>query len=342
VVEPIADSKETTREVSASAAAEPRLLFRFDSPVERLASLDFLRGGAIFFMVLFNALYFYQSVPNWLKHAPADGLTLPDLGVPIFLFALGVSYRLSFSRWLEKTGKKKTLLHFLFRFLILWAFGFFGELMVFGHFTWGVLAMIGAVGLYCLPLLFLPPFQRLLVSFLLLAAYQGALLAGMPVLFMEDGLGGPFAVFAWAFPAIVAASCGTWMQEKRWPKKMMEIMAAGFGLISLGLILSPFIPFNKHKVSLPYVVFTSGLSLIVFLFSFILMDIGKLRIAVFTSLGKNPLIIYMLSGVLTLGLKTITPEAASFTLLLAESLVVLLINYAVAKWLDRRGLALRV
>jgi len=339
---PIADSKETGFEVPVSTAAESRLLFRFESPVERLASLDFLRGGAIFFMVLFNALYFYESVPNWLKHAPADGLTLPDLGVPIFLFALGVSYRLSFTRWLERTGKKKTILHFLLRFLILWAFGFFGELMVFGHFTWGVLAMVGAVGLYCLPLLFLAPSQRLVVSFLLLVAYQGALLAGLPVLFIEDGLGGPLAILAWAFPAIVASSCGNWMKEKRWPKKMIAILAAGLALVSLGLILSRFIPFNKHRVSLSYIVFTSGLSLIIFLFSFILMDIWKLKIAVFTSLGKNPLIIYMLSGILTLGLKTITPEAASFTLLLAESLVVLMVNYAVATLLDRYGLALRV
>lgn len=342
MAEPTAPSSPVISESSFIIPTEERLLFRLHEPEERLLSLDFLRGGAIFFMVLLNALYFYEAVPSWLKHAPDDGLTLPDLGVPIFLFALGVAYRISLERWLEKAGRKKTIVHYVLRYLVLWAFGFFGELMVFGHFTWGVLAAIGAVGLYCLPLLFLPPLARLILSLLLLLAYQGAIMAGVPVYFIQDGLGGPLATFAWGFVVIVASSCGTWMKEKFIQKKMLSSLAAGIFLLVFGFLLSSFIPFNKHKVSLSYVIFTTGLSLIIFLISFILIDIWKIKVPVFIILGKNPLIIYMLSGVLTLGLNVVTPLDASLATLLIESFIILMINYAIASWLARSKISLRV
>ncbi|MCX7973890.1 MAG: DUF5009 domain-containing protein [Candidatus Aminicenantes bacterium] len=325
-----------------SSPRDDRLLFRLHEPAERLLSLDFLRGGAIFFMVLLNALYFYEAVPNWLKHAPDDGLTLPDLGVPIFLFALGVSYRISLEKWLEKAGRKKTIFHYILRYLVLWTFGFFGELMVFGHFTWGVLATIGAVGLYCLPLLFLPSFARLVISLLLLLAYQGAILSGVPIYFIQDGLGGPLATFAWGFVVIVAASCGAWMKERLIQKKMISSFLAGLILTLVGFLLSYQIPFNKHKVSLSYIIFTTGLSLIIFLASFILIDVWKVKEPVFIILGKNPLLIYMLSGILTLSFNNITPPDASLTTLLLGSFIILLINYFIASLLARWKISLRV
>ncbi len=329
-------------ESSFISPREERLLFRLYEPEERFLSLDFLRGGAIFFMVLLNALYFYEAVPPWLKHDPDDGLTLPDIGVPIFLFALGVAYRISFERWLKKAGFQKAIVHFVLRYLVLWAFGFFGELMVFGHFTWGVLAAIGAVGLYCLPFLFLPPSARLILSFLLLLAYQGAIAAGIPVYFIQDGLGGPLATFAWGFVVILASNCSTWIKERSIQKKMLLPLAAGIALVALGLLLASFLPFNKHKVSLSYIIFTTGLSLIIFLFSFILIDIWKIKVPVFIILGKNPLIIYMLSGVLTLGLKAITPLNASLTIIFIESFIILMINYAIASLLAHLKISLRV
>lgn len=293
-------------------------------------------------MVLLNALYYYESVPSWLKHAPGDGLTLPDLGVPVFLFALGLSYQISWTRWLERTGKKKSVHHFLLRFFLLWAFGFFGELMVFGRFTWGVLATIGTLGLFCLPFFFLAPLPRLVVSFFLLLGYQTCLALGMPVYFIEDGLGGPVAVTAWSFPVLVAASLGNWLKERSFSKKMYQALAAGWLLTFAGLLVSFLIPFNKHRVSLSYIIFTTGLSLLLFLVFFVVSDIWKFKVPVFTVLGKNPLVVYMTSGILTLGLNAVTPLEASFGLLLVESLLILAINYGLAVWLEKQGIALRV
>lgn len=339
--EPVSFPNESSPPISLPAD-ESHLVFRLRDPGERLDSLDFLRGGAIFFMVLLNALYYYESVPSWLKHAPDDGLTLPDLGVPIFLFALGLSYQISWRRWLERTGKKKAVHHFLLRFFLLWAFGFWGELMVFGHFTWGVLATIGTLGLFCLPFFFFPPLPRLLISFFLLIGYQASLALGLPVYFIEDGLGGPVAVIAWNFPVLVAASLGKWINERSFSKKMSQALAAGLLLTLAGLLASYIIPFNKHKVSLSYVLFTTGVSLVIFLVSFIVCDIWKFKVPVFTVLGKNPLVVYMASGILTLGLNAVTPLDASLGLLFAESLLILAINYGLAVWLDKHGIALRV
>lgn len=155
-------------------------------------------------------------------------------------------------------------------------------------------------------------------------------------------MGGPLATFAWGFVVAVASSCGSWMKERFLQKKMLGSFAAGLSFIALGLLLSHFIPFNKHKVSLSYIIFATGFSLIIFILSFILIDVWKIKEPIFIILGKNPLIIYMLSGVLTLGLNAITPTDASLTILFMESFIILMINYAIASLLARWKISLRV
>ena len=83
----------------------------------RIKTIDQFRGVAIILMVVFNYLSGIETIPSWLKHVPDIGMNFPDLGTPVFIFAIGLTYGLSYRRRREKDGLKVTLGHFLRRYL---------------------------------------------------------------------------------------------------------------------------------------------------------------------------------------------------------------------------------
>lgn len=65
--------------------------------------MDALRGLVITLMIFVNDAAGVVRAPAWLKHVPAsfDGMTLPDLVFPAFLFLAGMSIPLSFGRAID-------------------------------------------------------------------------------------------------------------------------------------------------------------------------------------------------------------------------------------------------
>lgn len=66
----------------------------------RLLSLDAFRGFVILMMIWVNYIAGMPGIPYWLEHAGprADGITLPDLVFPGFLFIVGMSIPLALRR----------------------------------------------------------------------------------------------------------------------------------------------------------------------------------------------------------------------------------------------------
>jgi hypothetical protein len=90
---------------------------------DRLVSIDQYRGFASVLMVLVNFMGGINSVPAYLKHAHDIGLTLIDLIAPFFIFAIGLTYGISFRRRVTRDGWWKAVEHFLRRWLILFGIG---------------------------------------------------------------------------------------------------------------------------------------------------------------------------------------------------------------------------
>ena len=69
------------------------------SALDRIASVDALRGLVITLMIFVNDVAGVARAPSWLKHAnaTADAMTLPDIVFPAFLFIAGVSIPLALS-----------------------------------------------------------------------------------------------------------------------------------------------------------------------------------------------------------------------------------------------------
>ena len=81
-------------------------------PMDRIASVDALRGLVILLMIFVNDVSGVKAAPAWLKHvsARADGMTLPDMVFPAFLFIMGMSIPLALGRALARGMSRKRLL----------------------------------------------------------------------------------------------------------------------------------------------------------------------------------------------------------------------------------------
>lgn len=81
-------------------------------PEGRIASVDALRGLVILLMIFVNDVAGVRDTPSWLRHvsAKADGMTLPDIVFPAFLFIMGMSIPLSLGRALGAGRSRLSLL----------------------------------------------------------------------------------------------------------------------------------------------------------------------------------------------------------------------------------------
>lgn len=247
-------------------------------------------------MILVNNPGSWSFVYAPLRHAQWHGWTPTDLIFPFFLFIVGVSITLSFSKRInESTVSSALYVKIIRRTLVLLAVGYF--LRVFPAFSFeslripGVLQRI-ALCYFFASLLFLKvrPKGRLVFTLFLLAAYWAVMRFvpvpgyGAGVLEFEGNLCGfidtkllaghlykttfdPEGILS-TFPAIATALLGTltgdWLLSKRdqW-SKMRGLFAAGIIFVIMGLLLHPLFPINKQLWTSTFVIFSAGAAWIV-------------------------------------------------------------------------------
>jgi predicted acyltransferase len=268
----------------------------------RLAAIDQFRGFAIFLMVLADFLSDVEQAPAWLKHAPDIGYTIIDLIAPMFIFAIGLTFGISFRRRLARDGAWRAYEHFITRNLALIGLG--ALLTIGGNLTgiyqstvpWGLLQAIGAAGLLTLPFIRLPAGWRWAVGLALLAFYQ----------FMLDHFwldqvsaavhNGPWGALSWGALLIMATGLADlFFDEARgrraYPWVALLVAAAGLALAFL-------IPVGKNRASASYILLSLGLSALVFYGFHLLNTRLNFRSQMLSDWGMNPLILYLLHGIL--------------------------------------------
>lgn len=301
---------------------------------QRLLSVDVLRGLTIFFMIIVNSPGTWQFVYAPLRHAEWDGCTPTDLVFPFFVFIMGVSSYLSFSKYsadrrsqLRSKILKRTLLIFLVGLLLNW-YPFFNKSIVDLR-IFGVLQRIAlAYGLGSLMIIYLKRSQLLVVFPVILLGYWLILLAGggATPLSLEDNLvrkldlillGENHLYHGYGIPfdpeglLSTLPSAGTMLlgylaaskifTMERHLEKVKWLGAAGIICVILGIIWNfAGFPINKPIWSSSYVLFSGGLGMLVLVLLIYLIDDRNFRSWSFTFevFGRNPLISYVLSGLI--------------------------------------------
>jgi len=295
--------------------------------------LDVFRGLTIAGMILVNNPGSWKYVYPPLRHAEWHGWTPTDLVFPFFLFIVGVSISLSFSRRLEENAARRNLyLKIVKRTLILFALGLLLALIPRFNFSTlripGVLQRIAICYLFSsLLFLKLKSRGRMIMVISLLASYwivmklvpvpgygagvlncEGNLCAYIDTKILAGHLYkpgfDPEGILS-TFPAIATTLLGTltgdWLRSSRTVLgKIAGLFIGGFGLILSGLLLHPLFPINKQLWTSTYVLFTAGAALLFLAIFFWLIEglrVKKWAIP-FLVFGTNAITVYVGSSLM--------------------------------------------
>jgi predicted acyltransferase len=314
----------------------------------RLLSLDVFRGMTIAAMILVNNPGSWSFVYAPLRHAEWHGATPTDWIFPFFLFIVGVSIALAIGRRKEAGADRKALLKkIVWRSLIIFAIGLF--LSGYPGFDLATLRIPGVLQrialVYCVTailFLWLDTRQLLWVGAGCLLAYWG-LLTLIPVpgghppnleagtnlgawldstllgahlwsqskIWDPEGLLSTLPAFATGISGILT---GIWLRgDRNHFEKVAGLMVAGAALLAGGLLWNTVFPINKPLWTSSYVLYTSGIALLVLGVLYWWIDIKQHRRGTqpFVVYGTNALIVYALSGVLARTLNAIHLTDAS-------------------------------
>jgi predicted acyltransferase len=138
----------------------------------RVLSLDQMRGYAIFGMILVNYLGKFTSMPDLLRHQHGK-LSYADAVAPLFMFVVGMGFRLSFPRHVDKNGLWWARWAAVKRYVTLVLIGilFYGPLSYWCNW-WDALVDIGFAGLLALPFIRCKGAVRIGAAVFYLALFQ--------------------------------------------------------------------------------------------------------------------------------------------------------------------------
>ncbi len=311
---------------------------------ERWEALDLFRGMAVFFLIIFNGFYGFAHVPWWTQHANGNGYLFADEIAPMFLFAVGLSYPLSLKKR-KKDGTRSAIMHSLRRGLVLIAFGTLGTLLCFRDVKlhWGVLEMIGGCVIFCLPIiLYANPYQRIAIALGLQAGWFLTCACSPPFQssIAQFVMGGPIAIISWS-PIVIIGSAlseifGT--ESLRQNFRPLRLLIAEYTIIGFSLWQLGFPP-NKSLINTSYIAASIALSLCLFTACIRLERFPFLK-TILVPFGKNPLLLYMFSGILNQLMQLFVPVELPLRQLLPYSILEILLSSAFIFWLHKKNLVI--
>lgn len=301
--------------------------------IKRLKSLDAFRGFTIAAMILVNFPGSWSYMYPPLQHAHWNGLTPTDLIFPFFLFIVGVSITLAYTKKLNAgVPAKKMYSKIIFRTIKIFVLGLllnyihhfdFGELRVAG-----VLQRIAIVFLICSFLFLLTSWktQAWLFALLLLVYWVTMMFIPTPgygKVMLEPGIN----IAAWADSYLLPGKMwqGTWDPEGVYStlpaiatgiigmlvgklliidlpreRKIIWLFTLGLGLSITGYFWSLHFPVNKSLWTSSYVMVTAGFASLILAASVFVVD--ELKRDKFAHIGivygANAITVYVLAALL--------------------------------------------
>lgn len=288
----------------------------------RLISLDVGRGITIMGMLIVNNPGNPNYIYSQFSHVAWNGLHFADLGVPVFLFIVGIALAFSLGRRIEQQVPKSELYKkIVIRTVIIFGLGLF--LNAFPFFqaypfefkdpasipVMGVLQRI-ALSYFFASVIYLESQRPLYLTtwtFGLLLCYQLFLVQlPVPLAFSEwqqvyqSAFGRQFILFVETIPATALVLIGTLTglllySSRSVQKKGAMLLLAGIVFLALGLLASSIWPINKRIMSTPFVLISSGIALMIYSVLYWIIEVRNLQkwTLPFQIFGKNALLVFV-------------------------------------------------
>lgn len=308
--------------------------------------MDQFRGFAIFLMIFVNHAGDFDSMP-WMLHHHREGMSINDIVAPIFLFVVGMGFRLSFLRRVKKDGLALARWSTAGRYIFLTILG----AAIYQGYWWDALTDIGLGGLLALWAIHRSPRFRVRTACAYLALFQALFsLTGYGKWVMEHSLnGGPLGPLSWAFPLLLGSLAYDFLATHNLRRIKQSFLAWGIILCAAGWLLRfpwPWLkaawPFTAYGMSAPYPLYATGLCFFILLGFVLLNDHLRLHLPHLSVLGLNPLVLYITQLVLVEAAHWAIPGNASIALVLLTFIPLYLVHYLLAWFLQRKRIIIKI
>lgn len=317
----------------------------------RILSIDQYRGYAVFGMILVNFVGRFEQMPWHVKHH-SEWMSYADTIAPLFMFVVGMGFRLSLQARVKRDGARSALLGAARRYFVLVLIGF----VIYGvsqwpH-VWDALVDIGFAGLLALPVMLASKTARAVTALLYLALYQSLFIcAGYGEWTMHNSInGGPLGPLSWAAVLLFGTIAFDIAQQHRGRQLVLRFIlwaavlsVAGWALHFEWPGLKEHWNFSQKAMTAPYPLFATGLCFLMYLPFYYINDVRRIELPHLTALGMNALVIYILQQVLgEVFEQAFISRDAAVPMALAWFLLFYSICYGVAWWLKRRDIVVKV
>ena len=266
---------------------------------------------------------FFEACLYQLSHHRTT-FTYADTIAPLFVFVVGMGMRLSWLRRSASVGAWQSRKSLIKRYALLVLIAF----ALYAGWLWDALMDIGLAGLLAVAFIDKKPRTRVIAAFVFVLAYQcihtftsygtwsvhGAFSLDDPdyvpllvqLIPLDDELfgtslnGGPLGPLSWVMMLLFGSYAYDLMSARNEKKFILSCLGWGIGLCAAAYALHiewPGLkqewPFSARYMTAPFPLWASGLCFFQLLAFYLICDIGKIRIPTFTSVGMNPLVLYI-------------------------------------------------
>ncbi len=364
---------------SAAATTEPKRIVCIDQlRGYAIFGMLLVNASGIFFEPIEASLEgssiqgFFEACLYQLSHHRTT-FTYADTIAPLFVFVVGMGMRLSWLRRTESAGASEVRRSLAKRYSVLVLIAF----AVYAGWLWDALMDIGLAGLLALMLIDRKPRTRIIAAFAFVLAYQcihmftsygtwsvhGTFSLDNPdyvpflvrLVPLEDELfstslnGGPLGPMSWVMMLLFGTYAYDVLAERNLKKFVLSCLGWGVGLCALGWLFHmewPGVkdgwPFSARYMTAPFPLWAAGLCFLQLLGFHILCDKLHLRVPTFSSVGRNPLVIYIAQSLLLDVAEDFAPEKLSLLAGLTGFAVFWVIFAGVAYYMKRQKIYIKL
>ncbi|MBI4557972.1 MAG: DUF1624 domain-containing protein [Candidatus Hydrogenedentes bacterium] len=283
-------------------AVRPRVDTFAKTESRRIMSIDQYRGYAVLGMILVNYLGDFDSMPWQFKHHHY-GMSYADTIAPLFMFVVGMGFRLSRLRRINDGGLGRSYGAVLRRYLALILVGIvlYGPALDNWRYWWDALVDIGFAGILALPFMTRGTVVRSTAAVLYLALFQLVYMTtGYGQWTMDKSIdGGPLGPLSWAAILLFGTIAYDLIASGERRRIVGHTVGWGLALCVAGWALKvewPGVkeawPFSQRGMTAPYPLFSAGLCFFMYLPFYYVCDVKRWRIPHLSELGMNALVVY--------------------------------------------------
>jgi len=263
--------------------------------------VDVYRGIAVLFMVtlhFFVNIFPVSPIP-FLNYEVRGVISIGDMAIALFLFISGVSTYLSISQRKKSESEDDAVKRVVIRYARIFAIGLLLDILLIclADSVWWVLETISLAGL--LSLFFIPDCfsWKMKVSSILIIGLCYSYITSIPAVYslaLAFPNGGILGSVPMSGIVLLGYMSGEFIMKKR-RQSLNFFIIAGIVLLLAGFILSRFITYDRWIGTLPFVILSSGFSILLMVAVYWLVEMKGISSTILSDFGQSALLIFALN-----------------------------------------------